>query len=60
MSNIVKKVLMILVIMGVLGYLLLRYMNGGFQSSYFFVIGTVLSYLLITLVQGLVEDIRNK
>ena len=60
MENIVKRVLTILFIIAVLGYVIISYINGNSETSFFFVATAMLSYFLISMVRGLVEDIRNK
>ena len=60
MNKIVQRVLTIALIMAVLGYVIFNYMSGRSETGMFLVSTAMLSYFLITMIAGLVEDIRER
>ena len=60
MNDITKRILSIVVIMAVLAYVIFSYMNGKSETSFFLIATAMLSYFLISMIAGLVEDIRKR
>ena len=60
MNSIVRKILVILVELAVLGYTILNYYAGKTDMPVFLVSLAMLSYFLISMVASLVEDLRNR
>ena len=60
MNPILKKVLVILVILVVLGYTILNYYAEKSDMPMFLVSLGLLSYFLVSMVASLVEDLREK
>ncbi len=60
MNDITKKALPILLIMAVLAYVIFNYMSGKTETGMFLVSAAMLSYFLISMIAGLVEEIRER
>jgi hypothetical protein len=60
MNEIVKRVLTILLIMTVLAYVIFNYMAGKSETGLFLVSTAMLSYFLICMFAGLVEDLKKR
>ena len=57
--DVIKQILLILFIMAVLAYTIFNYMSGRSDLPVFLVSLAMLSYFLISMIQGLVEDLRK-
>ena len=60
MENIIRRIITIILIVAVLGYVIISYMNGRTEGDFFVVAVGMLSFFLVGMVRGLVEDIRSK
>ena len=60
MSNIIKRILTILFIVAVLGYVIFSHMTGKSDTDYFLVATAMLSFFLIGMIRGLIQDLNNK
>ena len=60
MNDIIKRVLTILLIMAVLAYVIFNYMSGNSDTMVFLVCAGMLSYFLICMFAGLVEDLKKR
>ena len=60
MNPVVKKILVIVLILAVLGYTIFTYMGGKTSSSLFMVSLAFLSYFLVSMVASLISDLKNK
>ena len=60
MNKIAQRILTILLIMAVLGYVIFNYMSGQSDTMMFLVCTAMLSYFLICMFAGLVEDLKKR
>ena len=60
MSKITQRILTILVILAVLVYVAISWINGRSDNTQFLIFAAMLSYFLISMVAGLVQDLREK
>ncbi len=60
MNQIVQRILTIVLIIAVLGYVIFSHMSGKSETSFFLVATAMLSYFLIGMIRGLIEDLRNR
>ena len=60
MENVITRILTIIFIVAVLGYVIFNYINGRTEGDFFIVAVGMLSFFLVGMVRGLVEDMRHK
>ena len=60
MNKITQRILTILTIMIVLAYVIFNYMSGKSDTMMFLVCAGMLSYFLICMFAGLVEDLKGQ
>ena len=57
--DVIKQILLILFIMALLSYTIFNYMSGRSDLPVFLVSLAMRSYFLLSMIQGLVEDLRK-
>lgn len=60
MNLVIKKILLIVLLLAVLGYTVYNYTTGGSHVLYFIVAALILLFPLINITRSLIDDLKNR